>query len=258
MVMKYRYIKPLFWLEISSSPIFTITSLSYQSSMSRNTLSTTAFLTLTTVYGIMSAQQTLTVGIVTCSTRATRVNPYITQHICSLLRHKLQETQSLQGITLNIIDLEAQSLPLYDEPAIPAGLPKDDPTPHYQHEHTRKWSAVVRAHDAFVFVTPQYNWSVPASLKNAIDYLYHEWAGKPAAVVTYGSRGGGRAAVHLQQILTGLKMRVAGTAVPLAISLDDINDCLAAGALSNSILQRWASAGVTETLLAAWSEMGGQ
>lgn len=203
-----------------------------------------------------------TIGIVTCSTRATRVNPYITQHILNLLHAHIQ-SGAVPGwqddtTTLRIIDLEAQGLPLFDEPAVPAALPRDDPTPHYQQAHTRRWSAVARAHDAFVFVTPQYNWSVPASLKNALDYLYHEWAGKPAAVVTYGSRGGGRAAVHLQQILTGLKMAVAGTAVPLAIGMDDIGECLAQGALGEEVLRRWADAGVTETLLTAVGEMAGQ
>lgn len=46
----------------------------------------------------------------------------------------------------------------------------------------------------------QYNWGYPAALKNAIDYLYHEWKGKPAAIVSYGTRGGGKAAAQLQQV----------------------------------------------------------
>ena len=46
---------------------------------------------------------------------------------------------------------------------------------------------------ALMFVTPQYNWGYPASLKNAIDYLFREWNDKPAIVVSYGSRGGDKA-----------------------------------------------------------------
>lgn len=199
----------------------------------------------------MSSAKSIKIGIVTCSTRSTRVNPYITQYICDTLKKDLPD-----GTTLHTIDLEAQSLPLYDEPAIPAGLPKGNPTPHYQREHTRNWSAVVRGYDAFIFVTPQYNWSVPASLKNALDFLYHEWTGKPAAVVSYGSRGGGRAAAHLQQILTGLKMKVTSITVPLAISLDDINECIAGGGvLSSAVVERWAGEGITETLKSAFREM---
>ncbi|KAJ2970376.1 hypothetical protein NQ176_g8216 [Zarea fungicola] len=186
----------------------------------------------------MSSAKNIKIGVVTCSTRSTRVNPYITQYVCDTLKKDL-----LDGTTLHTIDLEAQSLPLYDEPAIPAGLPKDDPTPHYQREHTRNWSTV-------------YNWSVPASLKNALDFLYHEWTGKAAAVVSYGSRGGGRAAVHLQHILTGLKMKVTGITVPLAISLDDINECIAGGGVLGSVvLERWANEGVAETLRSAFREM---
>ena len=75
----------------------------------------------------------------------------------------------------------------------------------------------MRQYDAFIFVTPQYNWSIPASLKNALDYLYYEWVGKPAGIVSYGSRGGGKAADHLKGVLEGLRMRVVGTAPGLPV-----------------------------------------
>jgi NAD(P)H-dependent FMN reductase len=52
-------------------------------------------------------------------------------------------------------------------------------------------------------VTPQYNWSIPGALKVAIDHLFHEWGGKPMFMVTYGARGGGKAAGHLRDIWTG-------------------------------------------------------
>lgn len=190
------------------------------------------------------------IAVVTCSTRPTRVNPYITAHIASLL------CALLPSATITTLDLEAQGLPLYDEPKIPAGLPAADPTPHYAHGHTRRWSAAVRAHDAFVFVTPQYNWSVPAALKNALDYLYHEWAGKPAVAVTYGSRGGGRAAAHLQQILTGLHMRVAERAVLLRVSLAQVEACLEDGALSKETTDGWRADGGEEALREAAGAMG--
>ncbi|KAM3514285.1 hypothetical protein MY11210_002075 [Beauveria gryllotalpidicola] len=200
-----------------------------------------------------------TIGIVTCSTRSTRVNPYMTQYISSLLLGAvMQDIPALRGATLSVIDLAAQGLPLLDEPGVPSKLPAADPTPHYQHAHTRRWSAVVGAHDAFVFVTPQYNWSVPASLKNALDYLYHEWAGKPAVVVAYGGRGGGKAAAHLQQILAGLRMRVAQTPVALPVSVEDGNECRDRGALSEDVVRRWAEAGVPETLRVAVGEMVGE
>ncbi|KAJ5287806.1 hypothetical protein N7478_003492 [Penicillium angulare] len=170
------------------------------------------------------------VAIVTSSTRTPRLNPTITKYVHDALDtdptiptrkatssgHQTPDTDP-RHITLSIIDLQAQSLPLYDESVIPASLPPSDPTPHYSKPHTRAWSAVVREYDAFIFVTPQYNWSIPASLKNALDYLFYEWKGKPAAIVTYGSRGGAKAADHLKGVLSGLRMRVVGTTVGLPI-----------------------------------------
>jgi NAD(P)H-dependent FMN reductase len=68
-----------------------------------------------------------------------------------------------------------------------------------------------------VFVTPQYNWGIPAGLKNALDYLFHEWGGKPAVVVTYGGHGGGKCGEAMQVVLGGgLNMRVVEPVVGLA------------------------------------------
>ncbi|OGE58121.1 hypothetical protein PENARI_c001G10636 [Penicillium arizonense] len=167
------------------------------------------------------------VAIVTSSTRRPRLNPTITQYVHDVLAsdptiptkhtHDTTIDTDPRHITLEIIDLSAQSLPLYDESVIPASLPASDPTPHYSKAHTRAWSALVRQYDAFIFVTPQYNWSIPASLKNALDYLYYEWVGKPAGIVSYGSRGGRKAADHLRGVLEGLRMRVVGTAPGLPV-----------------------------------------
>ena len=170
------------------------------------------------------------VAIVTSSTRSPRLNPTITQYVHDVLaadptiptlKPTSPNTTTIdtdpRHITLSILDLAAQHLPLYDESVIPASLPAADPTPHYTKEHAQNWSAVVREFDAFIFVTPQYNWSIPASLKNALDYLFHEWKGKPAGIVSYGSRGGGKAADHLRGVLTGLRMKVVETAPRLPV-----------------------------------------
>ena len=166
------------------------------------------------------------VAIVTSSTRRPRLNPTITQYVYDVLSNDptipTSHNQTVpdtdpRHITFEILDLAKQSLPLYDESVIPASLPPTDPTPHYSKAHTRAWSVVVRQYDAFIFVTPQYNWSIPASLKNALDYLFFEWKGKPAGIISYGSRGGGKAADHLRSVLTGLRMRVVGTAPGLPI-----------------------------------------
>ncbi|KAJ5610698.1 NADPH-dependent FMN reductase [Penicillium lagena] len=170
------------------------------------------------------------IAIVTSSTRCPRLNPTITHYVYDVLSADPMiptspATSQGEGsidrdprhITLDILDLAQQGLPLYDENIIPAGLPAADPTPHYEKAHTRAWSTVVRGYDGFIFVTPQYNWSIPASLKNALDYLFHEWKGKPAAIVSYGGHGGGKAADHLKGVLNGLRMKVVSTVPALPV-----------------------------------------
>ena len=99
-----------------------------------------------------------------------------------------------------LVDLAEVNLPLMDEPKHPRFR-------DYQHAHTRAWSAKVAAADAFVFVTPEYNYSAPPSLTNALDYLFHEWNYKPCAFVSYGGVSGGvRSVQMLKQTVTALKM----------------------------------------------------
>ncbi len=99
-------------------------------------------------------------------------------------------------------------MPFLDEPTLPA-------QGRYEHEHTVRWSELVRSYDGFVFVFPQYNWGYPAVLKNALDFLYDEWANKPAGLVSHGSHGGGLAAMQLRQVLQGLHIRNTETNIEI-------------------------------------------
>ncbi|KAI0477053.1 flavoprotein-like protein [Xylariaceae sp. FL0804] len=157
------------------------------------------------------------IAVVICSVRPGRINPFVAQYVLDAMAAAAQQQQTTDALAsgavrLEMLDLAAQGLALSsssssseddDAGIIPASLPAADPTPHYGGARARAWSATVRRHDAFVFVTPQYNWSVPAALKHALDVLFHEWAARPAAVVSYGGRGGGKAAAHLRQVLAG-------------------------------------------------------
>lgn len=101
---------------------------------------------------------------------------------------------------VELVDLAEFNLPVYDEPRHPV-------LQQYEHEHTRRWSASVAAADAFVFVTPEYNYGPTPALLNALDYVYKEWNYKPAAFVSYGGVSGGIRAVQVtKQTLTTLKM----------------------------------------------------
>ena len=98
------------------------------------------------------------------------------------------------------------NLPLFDERHHPRMR-------KYERAQTKAWSAIVDAADAFVFVTPEYNHSLPAVLKNAIDSVFVSFGfrNKPAAAVGYsgGLAAGVRAVEHLAHVL------IEAEAVPL-------------------------------------------
>lgn len=101
---------------------------------------------------------------------------------------------------VEVADLAAIALPMMDEPNHPR-------LRQYEHRHTKAWSARVEVADAFVFVMPEYNHGFTAPLKNAIDFLVHEWAHKPVGLVSYGGVAGGTRAVQmLKPVLTVLKL----------------------------------------------------
>lgn len=142
------------------------------------------------------------IGIVIGSTRPGRVGDQVAKWVEDRAARR-------QDATFEVVDLREHQLPLLDEPA-PAALSTD-----YRHDHTRRWSAEIARFDGFVFVTPEHNHSVPASLKNAIDYLFVEWHDKAAGFVSYGVHGGVRAVEHLRQILAEVRVADARTAVAL-------------------------------------------
>jgi len=104
------------------------------------------------------------------------------------------------GFDVTVVDLAEVDLPLLDEPNHPR-------LRQYTRQHTKDWSAIIEAADAFVIVTPEYNNGYPAALKNAIDYLHHEWRNKPVGFVSYGGVAAGtRAVQQLKQVVTALRM----------------------------------------------------
>ncbi len=133
------------------------------------------------------------IKIIAGSTRPGRFNIQPSSWI-----HKIAQTRS--DIQAELVDLAELNLPLLDEPK--SAMMQD-----YQHEHSRQFSRIIQEADGFLFVTPEYNHSTSAALKNAIDYLYHEWNYKPVSFISYGSLpGGSRAVEHLRCIAAELKM----------------------------------------------------
>jgi NAD(P)H-dependent FMN reductase len=152
------------------------------------------------------------IGVILGSSRPTRIGHHIVDWILSEIRSPEDSHMSY-----HFIDLAEWNLPMLDESDIPAHG-------KYSQPHTKKWSEEIMSYDAFIFVTPQYNWGYPAVLKNALDYLYTEWNAKPAIIISYAHRGGGKAAAQLSQVIEGgLKMNVTHT-MPEIVFKEDMLD----------------------------------
>jgi NAD(P)H-dependent FMN reductase len=133
------------------------------------------------------------VKIISSTVRPGRKGPIIAQWIA-------EQAEESGLFKAEVLDLGEINLPLMNEPVHPM-------MKQYTHEHTKAWSAKIEEADAFIFVTAEYDYSYPAALKNAIEYLVHEWAIKPAAIVSYsiGAFAGVRAAKELKNDLLSLK-----------------------------------------------------
>lgn len=138
--------------------------------------------------------------VILASRRAGRKGPAVAEWFMNMLTGQ-------QSFVAELLDLKKINLPFLDEPEHPR-------LRHYHQEHTKQWSRIIDSADAFVFVTPEYNFGFPASLKNALDYLYQEWNYKPVAFVSYGGIAGGTRAVQmLKQVVTAQKMMPVSEAV---------------------------------------------
>lgn len=135
----------------------------------------------------------MNLGVIIASTRPGRVG----LPVGTWFSERVKAHGAFSG---DVCDLKLIALPMFDEPKHPR-------LGQYEHPHTKEWSARVKAADAFVFVTPEYNFGPPPALVNAIDYLSAEWNFKPAAFVSYGGVSGGtRSVLMTKTLLLALKM----------------------------------------------------
>lgn len=144
----------------------------------------------------------LKLKIITASTRPGRIGPVVSDWIAGLAAERA-------AFEVEVVDLAALDLPLFNEPKHPR-------LQDYQNEATKRWAAKVDEADAFIFVTPEYDFFPPASVINAIQYLLVEWGRKPAGTVSYGGVSGGlRAAQVLRQLLGNLNVMATSKSVPI-------------------------------------------
>ena len=131
--------------------------------------------------------------IISSSVRIGRKGPKIAAWIA-------EKAKQNGNFNVEVLDLGEINLPMMNEANHP-NLKK------YEFEHTKKWSATIDSADVFIFVTAEYDFSYPAPLRNAIEYLFHEWGFKPAGIVTYGGVSAGtRAGNNLKSDLSSVNI----------------------------------------------------
>jgi len=174
--------------------------------------------------------------ILVTSSRPGRAGPSLAQWVEPLARAHGE-------FRVNLVDLAELNLPFMDEPNHP--MKKD-----YQHEHTKAWSRMVEASDAFLVVAAEYNFGFTAVFKNAIDYLYQEWKNKPVAFVGYGGVAGGTRSIQMMKsVLTSLDMMPVNDAVYLPFFRNQLD---AAGQFVPTEEQNKAAAKMLKSL-ARWA-----
>ena len=125
----------------------------------------------------------------------------------------LERAGERSDLEAELVDLAEQGLPVFDEPKPPGAG-------DYQHEHTKRWAALIDSFDGYVFVTPEYNHGIPGVLKNALDFIYAEWGNKVAGFVGYGNTGGARSVEQLRLVMAELRVATVRSAVALSIFTD--------------------------------------
>lgn len=157
------------------------------------------------------------IGVIIGSTRPGRNGEKVaTWFMDQVTAH--QEGSESNDVTYELVDLAEFDLPLLDEPTVPGAANGE-----YENPATTTWAEKIATFDGYIFITAEYNHSVPAALKNAFDVLYVEWVKKSIAFVSYGSLSGARAVEHWRGIVANANMLQARNqvSVPLFDSLQE-------------------------------------
>ena len=136
------------------------------------------------------------IGIILGSTRDDRAGQAIAQWVADLAQGR-----TTGDVEYELIDLKAFDVPVLTSSVIPMAANKQ-----YDDPNVQAWSDAIDSCDGFIFITPEYNRSVPGPFKNAFDCLAAEWAGKPVAFVGYGPSGAVRAIEAWRPIVVNFSM----------------------------------------------------
>ncbi|KAF1814708.1 NADPH-dependent FMN reductase [Eremomyces bilateralis CBS 781.70] len=196
--------------------------------------------------------QPLKVAIIIGSIRGHRVSPKVAE----IVKNHIDEQATASNIALTLVDIKAFNLPVLDEDLAPAMIKAGE----HKHAHSRAWSAEIAKYDGYIWVVPEYNSSVSGAAKNAIDYLYNEWTGKGAVVVSYGIFGGLKAGEHLSQSLQIMKLKVAETRPALAYHGNvgpDLTTGMTTGEVAEATRNDWEGEKVKGEVVKAFGELVG-
>ena len=160
----------------------------------------------------------------------------------------VSRAQAHGAFDVDVLDLRDWPLPMFGEHA---GTIGDFADPTYSDPIVRRWNQKMKGADAFLFITPEYNHSVPGVLKNAIDSVFVSFAmrNKPAAMIGYstGIAAGVRALEHLAHMV------IEADGVPLrsTVIIPFVASAFEAGVPKDRMTE--VALGVTLDDLAWWS-----
>lgn len=126
-----------------------------------------------------------------------------------------KDLDTREDVTITVADLKEINLPFYNHPLSPAS-PDYEPTD----PAVIKWAKLVADADAVVLLTPEYNRTVNAIQKNALDSMKREWVGKPVVVIGYGWSGASHAIITLNTVLPFLEADFKPNPAQLVIAKD--------------------------------------
>jgi NAD(P)H-dependent FMN reductase len=122
--------------------------------------------------------------------------------------------RSFPDFDVEVLDLRDWHLPFFQETRQTLGDPAD---PTYSDPIVKAWNAKIKEGDVFVFITPEYNYSIPGVLKNAIDNVFASQGFRNKVVLpvgySVGATGGGRAVLSLTPIALEIELHVIRNAV---------------------------------------------
>jgi len=124
----------------------------------------------------------------------------------------LKQAQARDDITVELVDLRDHSLPFFDEIASSMWMPSQNP-------EALRWQKTIARFDGYIFVVAEYNHSITAVLKNALDQAYKEWNRKPFTAIGYGGTGAARAIEHLRGV--GVELQMVSTHAAVHIGGSD-------------------------------------